>query len=91
MAAGLKVWSASQWTGVGRRGSLKVEDLSGAMTGACVGRVKGPSCQWVGGLAAARRVRAGRVRARREVQAWAMWGLRMWKPVWGMGGCFVTG
>ena len=59
MAAGLKVWRASQWTGAWVMGSVKVADLSGEMTGAWMGRVKGPSCQlargWAGGLAAVRR------------------------------------
>jgi hypothetical protein len=45
MAAGLKVWSDSQWTGAWRMGSSKREDVSGEMTGAEMGRVKGPICQ----------------------------------------------
>jgi hypothetical protein len=56
MAAGLKVWRDSQWMGALVMGSVNREALLGVMTGALVGRVKGPSCQ-LGevGLAAARR------------------------------------
>src|SRR6266851_5184008 len=56
MAAGLKVWRDSQWMGALAMGSVKREVLLGVMTGALVGRVKGPSCQLDEvGLAAARR------------------------------------
>src|SRR5271168_3360268 len=44
MAAGLKVWRDSQWTGFLVMGSVKREVLLGTITGAAVGRVKGPIC-----------------------------------------------
>src|SRR6185437_2946849 len=59
MAAGLKVWRASQRTGALRMGSLKTAVLSGVMTGPSVGRVKGPICQREG-LAAPRVARRSR-------------------------------
>jgi hypothetical protein len=59
----LKVWSDSQWMGALAMGSVKREVLLGVMTGALVGRVKGPSCQLdkVGGLAAAKKAMLRRV------------------------------
>ncbi len=68
IAAGLKVWRASQWMGVLAMGSVKTEALLGVMTGAVVGRVKGPICDgFRGGLAAARRMR-------RVIFQWGMGG-----------------
>lgn len=45
MAAGLKVWRASQWVGVLRMGSVKVLAGMGERTGLPMGRVNGPICQ----------------------------------------------
>jgi len=66
IAAGLKVWRDSQWMGALAMGSVKREVLFGVMTGALVGRVKGPSCQVDEvGLAAAKRAMLRSVAERR--------------------------
>jgi hypothetical protein len=70
MAAGLKVWSASQWTSCLRTGSRKVESGRGARTGLpSAGRVKGPISQGSGVCAeivTAQKSRAARVERRRN-------------------------
>jgi hypothetical protein len=60
------VWRDSQWMGALAMGSVKTEALLGVMTGALVGRVKGPSCQLDEvGLVAAKRTMLRRVAERR--------------------------
>jgi hypothetical protein len=77
MAAGLKVWRASQWMGALVMGSVKREALFGVMTGALVGRVKGPSCQMFvfGAVEAKSEMARVAVAAGREVR------IRMWMQV----------